>query len=44
MNNDKLVDILQKTWGKMSDAGHDAALKLVLPNDAATLVAKALGA
>ena len=44
MDEDKLVDILQKTWGKMSDAGHDAALKLVLPDEAAALVAKALGA
>jgi hypothetical protein len=43
MNDDKLVDILRKTWDKMSDVGHDAALKLVLPDAAAALVAKALG-
>ncbi len=38
----KLIDILQKTWRKMSDAGHQAALSLPLPDEQKTLVAKAL--
>ncbi len=42
MDEDKLVDILRKTWGKMSEAGHAAALELVLPDGAAALVQKAL--
>ena len=38
----KLIDIIQKTWAKMSDAGHDAALKIPLPAPLKTLIAKAL--
>ncbi len=38
----KLVDILQKTWKKMSPAGHAAALELALPEGARALVEKAL--
>ncbi|WP_081741484.1 DUF4202 domain-containing protein [Tolumonas lignilytica] len=38
----KLIDILQKTWRKMSDAGHQAALKLPLSEDELALVTKAL--
>ncbi len=38
----KLIDILQKTWRKMSDAGHQAALSLPLPDEQKALVAKAL--
>ena len=38
----KLIDILQKTWRKMSEAGHQAALKLMLPEEQTALVAKAL--
>ena len=38
----KLVDILRKTWAKMSPAGREAALGLQLPAQLRTLVAKAL--
>lgn len=38
----KLIDIIQKTWNKMSDAGHTAALKLPLTNTMLALVTKAL--
>jgi hypothetical protein len=40
---DKLVDIIQKTWKKMSDEGHKAALELKLPQKVFALVTKALG-
>lgn len=38
----KLIDIIQKTWNKMSEAGHSAALKLPLSNAMLALVTKAL--
>ncbi len=38
----KLIDILQKTWNKMSNTGHEAALKLPLPAANLALVTKAL--
>lgn len=38
----KLIDIIQKTWNKMSDAGHTAALKLPFSNNMLSLVTKAL--
>lgn len=38
----KLIDILRKTWAKMSPKGRDAALKLHLPERAGRLVAAAL--
>ncbi|RYY74731.1 MAG: DUF4202 domain-containing protein [Gammaproteobacteria bacterium] len=38
----KLIDIIQKTWNKMSAAGHTAALKLPLSNNMLALVTKAL--
>ncbi len=41
-DDDKLIDILQKTWKKMSEKGQNAALKLQLSNKASELVAKAL--
>ena len=37
-----IIDILQKTWGKMSEAGHRAALELELSAEARALVEKAL--
>jgi len=40
---DKVVDILRKTWHKMSEPGHQAALALPLPAPLAALVARALG-
>ena len=41
-NEEKLIDIIQKTWRKMSDKGHSAALQLPLDEHLLTLVAKAL--
>ncbi len=42
-DDEKLVDILRKTWGKMSERGRAAALRLDLSADAARLVGRALG-
>lgn len=42
-NEEKLIDIIQKTWAKMSDEGHNAALKLPLAPEMQTLIGKALG-
>jgi hypothetical protein len=39
----KLITIIQKTWKKMSPAGHEAALALDLPANVRALVEKALG-
>ncbi len=39
----KLIDIIQKTWNKMSEKGHAAALKLPLSESMLQLVTKALG-
>lgn len=41
---DKVVDIVAKTWKKMSPAGHEAALAMAhkLPDDALALVQRAL--
>mgnify|MGYP000013953774 CR=1 FL=1 len=38
----KLIDIIQKTWRKMSDDGHNAALALTLPETLLALIGKAL--
>jgi len=39
---DKLLGILRKTWRKMSEAGHTAALQLDYPPDILVLIQKAL--
>ncbi|GGF21339.1 DUF4202 domain-containing protein [Hymenobacter cavernae] len=39
---EKVIDIVQKTWRKMTPHGHHLALQLNLPPFARTLVAKAL--
>ncbi len=39
---DKIIRILQKTWAKMSECGHAAALNLPLSDRARGLVARAL--
>ena len=39
---EKIVDIVRKTWVKMSDAGHEAALKLVFTDRSKALVLEAL--
>lgn len=41
-SEEKMIDIVQKTWRKMSDKGHKAALELDLPKEALTLITKAL--
>ncbi len=41
-DEEKIIDILRKTWGKMSEAAHQQALQLKLAPDAAALVGKAL--
>lgn len=40
--NEKLIDILQKTWVKMSDKGHEAALKIKFSEKSLSLVKQAL--
>ncbi|MDE2578214.1 MAG: DUF4202 domain-containing protein [Hyphomicrobiales bacterium] len=40
----KVIDILRKTWRKMSEAGHAAALKLPLAPGVGAVVQKALAA
>jgi hypothetical protein len=40
--DEKIIRILQKTWGKMSDKAHKIALSLTLPAHLADLVDKAL--
>lgn len=42
-DDDKLVDILRKTWAKMSDRGRAAALALELSERATRLVERATG-
>ncbi|WP_039913404.1 DUF4202 domain-containing protein [Cellvibrio mixtus] len=41
-DEEKLIDIIRKTWNKMSAKGHEAALKLPLSQAMLTLVTKAL--
>ncbi|MBL1378821.1 DUF4202 domain-containing protein [Zobellella iuensis] len=41
---EKLLDIIRKTWGKMSEAGHATALKVSLSPPVQSLVGKALAA
>ena len=40
----KLIDIIRKTWRKMSERGHAQALLLALPSRSSALVARALSA
>ena len=41
-SDEKIIDILQKTWVKMSDKGHEAALKLPFSDKGLALVQKAI--
>ena len=41
---EKVLDIVQKTWNKMTPAGHKLALQLALPESAQQLITKALAA
>ncbi|KAK0099721.1 hypothetical protein ONS95_013386 [Cadophora gregata] len=38
----KIIDILRKTWGKMSDRGHELALQIPMSDTSKTLIEKAL--
>ena len=40
--DEKVIDIVQKTWKKMSEAGHTAALKLSYSDKGLSLIQKAL--
>ena len=40
--DDKVIDILQKTWKKMSDKGHEEALKLTFSEKGLALVKQAI--
>lgn len=42
-DDEKLMDILRKTWRKMSDRGRAAALEIHLPDGLRALVARAVG-
>jgi len=41
-SEEKIIRVLQKTWGKMSEQGHGIALTLDLPEHLSALVGKAL--
>jgi len=41
-NDEKIIDIVQKTWKKMSKTGHEAALKLSYSEKGLSLIQKAL--
>lgn len=43
LSTDKMVDILRKTWGKMSEPGQQAALTLEFSEQGKALIAEALG-
>ena len=42
MEEGKMLDILRKTWGKMSERGHELALQIKMSDRARELVGKAL--
>ena len=41
-SEEKLIDIVQKTWKKMSEKGHEAALQLKLDESSLSIITKAL--
>lgn len=41
-DDNKVIDILKKTWLKMSDKGHEAALKLSLSDSSLALIKRAI--
>lgn len=43
-DEDKIVNILKKTWGKMSEQGHELALEISMSDRAKHLVTRALSA
>ncbi len=42
MDEEKLIGVIRKTWTKMSEAAHQAALSLPIPDDLRAVVSKAL--
>ena len=42
-DEEKMIDIIRKTWRKMSDRGHEFALTLALPPALVPLIMKAVG-
>ena len=42
-NEEKLIDIVRKTWKKMSDKGREAALEIALPDGLKSVVGQAIG-
>jgi hypothetical protein len=42
-NEEKIIGILRKTWGKMSERGHDLALQIKMSEECKALIGKALG-
>ncbi|PRY50320.1 uncharacterized protein DUF4202 [Arcticibacter pallidicorallinus] len=42
LSEEKMINVLRKTWKKMSKAGHDAALQLQYSPEGSDLIAKAL--
>jgi hypothetical protein len=42
-DEEKIIGILRKTWGKMSEKGHELALKIPMSESAKGLIGKALG-
>lgn len=43
-DEEKIISILRKTWGKMSERGHELALQIQMSDRAKSLVGKALAA
>ncbi|RDW73461.1 hypothetical protein BP6252_07368 [Coleophoma cylindrospora] len=43
-DEEKIISILRKTWGKMSEKGHELALNMELSDSSKALVGKALSA
>lgn len=41
-DEEKIISILRKTWGKMSTKGHDLALKIPMSESSKALIGKAL--
>jgi NTP pyrophosphatase (non-canonical NTP hydrolase) len=41
-DEEKIIDILRKTWGKMSERGHELALEIRMSGDCKALIGKAL--
>lgn len=41
-DEEKLINIIRRTWKKMSPRGHQAALELKLPSELASIIEKAL--